>query len=113
MNGHPEENDLLQDPEFLEWEAGLVGHESSYRYRNARSRQYSEELGEEVTFFAHRPGPSTVPGSAFGGIGNVIRPMFELKDDSGILRRSENNNSIESMTMIFPKNGTGPGDAIL
>ena len=93
-------NDILNDPEFLEWESNLVGESWADFYVKAKSEAVSERFGEPLRWFRYRPGPNSQSS-------NTVQPMFDIKRDMQSL------NNIEAMTMKFPHRDVDLGDSIL
>lgn len=75
-------NPMLNDPEFLKWEAGLVGDPIPAHLAERRSQYWSEKYGESLEWFKYHPGPS----ARHGYMTQVVQPLMLLKDDSLMMR---------------------------
>lgn len=83
--------DLLDDPEFLEWERNQVGEAVAPEYRSRKSKAISHKYNEPLTWFRYLPGPSSP------SVSNTVQPMIDLKEDYNI----SGNPSIDAMIIRF------------
>lgn len=85
----------IWDPEFLEWEAGLVGELVP---SETMSKMFSERLGAPVTWIRHRPGPTHPTRSP----GNTVQSFIDVKDeDQSPVILGENTRIIGAMEARF------------